>query len=332
MNKCHTHINWTDNTDPPLNATNLLQIDGELDTLDDRVVALANDPPENALKAEGWAIGEQGGVPVTSGSPYFENNSKFYSEQSAAENLAAEGYANGTQGGVPVSSGIYYHNNAKYWKDQAQAIAGGSAAAIAYDNSESGLTATNVQDAVDELVVDKVEKSELSSIVTTGATNTTGAKISNGTYFYLNGVLVRALADIASGASYTLNTNYEVVTAGGLNDLCKVTTGTCKSSATYTSGGAAYTMALQKRNGIVTFEGFAVAAGVTAKTWHNGVLETPIPEEFRPISEVMFRGTSPEGNGFSYRIHENTGQMDFRVESSSTQTHLQSQVMWFANR
>lgn len=59
----------------------------------------------------------------------------------------------------------------------------------------------------------------LASIQATGTTNTTGSAISAGTYFYLNGVLVQAIKDIGSGASFTLNTNYEVVTAGGLNDL-----------------------------------------------------------------------------------------------------------------
>lgn len=34
----------------------------------------------NALKAEGWAIGEQNGVPVSSGSPYYENNAKYWAD------------------------------------------------------------------------------------------------------------------------------------------------------------------------------------------------------------------------------------------------------------
>lgn len=58
----------------------------------------------------------------------------------------------------------------------------------------------------------------LASINTTGATNTTGSTIKAGTYFYLDGVLVRALANIANGASFTLNTNYEVVSSGALNE------------------------------------------------------------------------------------------------------------------
>ncbi len=42
-----------------------------------------------------------------------------------AKALVSEGYANGEQNGVPVTSeSPYYHNNAKYWEEQAQSIVG----------------------------------------------------------------------------------------------------------------------------------------------------------------------------------------------------------------
>lgn len=63
----------------------------------------------------------------------------------------------------------------------------------------------------------KADKTDLSSIIQTGTTSSQA--ISAGTYFYLNDVLVRAKVDIANGATFTLNTNYEVVTAGALNDI-----------------------------------------------------------------------------------------------------------------
>lgn len=87
MNKCHiSNIGFVNGTTPAINETNLNYMDRCIDEIDDRVVALANNPLENALKAEG--------------------------------------YANGTQNGTEVGvSSPYYHNNAKYWKDQAQAIA-----------------------------------------------------------------------------------------------------------------------------------------------------------------------------------------------------------------
>lgn len=61
---------------------------------------------------------------------------------------------------------------------------------------------------------------DLTSISQTGST--ASQAISAGTYFYLDGTLVRAKTAIANGATFTLNTNYEVVTDGALNesDIC----------------------------------------------------------------------------------------------------------------
>ena len=61
----------------------------------------------------------------------------------------------------------------------------------------------------------KANKTDLTSISETGST--ASQAISAGTYFYLNGSLVRAKTNIASGATFTANTNYESVTAGALN-------------------------------------------------------------------------------------------------------------------
>ena len=65
----------------------------------------------------------------------------------------------------------------------------------------------------------KAPKSDLASISITGTTNNTGSTIKAGTFFYLNGSLVMSKTDISNGATFTANTNYEVVTAGGLNEL-----------------------------------------------------------------------------------------------------------------
>lgn len=88
MNKCHAPMNWTNNTTPAINDVNLNYLDGCVDTIDDRVVALANDPPENALKAEGYAKGTQNGTPVDSTSPYYHNNAKYYRDE--AQQIAAQ--------------------------------------------------------------------------------------------------------------------------------------------------------------------------------------------------------------------------------------------------
>lgn len=61
-------------------------------------------------------------------------------------------------------------------------------------------------------------RQDLTSIQATGTTNTTGAAIPAGAYFYLNGVLHRAKVQIDQNATFTVNTNCEQVTGGGLND------------------------------------------------------------------------------------------------------------------
>lgn len=57
-------------------------------------------------------------------------------------------------------------------------------------------------------------KTDLTAIILTGTTNTSGDTITAGTWFYLNGVLVKAKADIANGATFTKDTNYEEKTVG----------------------------------------------------------------------------------------------------------------------
>ena len=59
-------------------------------------------------------------------------------------------------------------------------------------------------------------KTDLSAVIATGTTNETGSQIDAGTYFYLNGDYCVAKTNIAANATFTLNTNYEVVTVGGV--------------------------------------------------------------------------------------------------------------------
>lgn len=77
-----------------------------------------------------------------------------------------------------------------------------------------GTSQTTVEGALGGLNTVKAERADITSIICTGATNDTGATITEGTYFYLNNVLCKALASIADGATFTLNTNYKEVTAG----------------------------------------------------------------------------------------------------------------------
>jgi hypothetical protein len=70
-----------------------------------------------------------------------------------------------------------------------------------------------IKNAEDDVVeVDTNRKADLTSISQTGST--ASQAISAGTYFYLEGTLVKAKVDIANGATFTENTNYEVTTVG----------------------------------------------------------------------------------------------------------------------
>ena len=77
----------------------------------------------------------------------------------------------------------------------------------------------------------KAAKADLTNIQATGTTNTTGAAIPDGAYFYLNGVLHRAKTQINVNATFTVNTNCEQVTGGGFNDFPKHYTTTPTTNA-----------------------------------------------------------------------------------------------------
>jgi len=83
-----------------------------------------------------------------------------------------------------------------------------------------GTSQTTVEGALGGLITVKAERADITSISCTGATNDTGATILNGSEFYLNGVLCKAIADIANGATFTLNTNYETTTVA--DDLAEL--------------------------------------------------------------------------------------------------------------
>jgi hypothetical protein len=88
--------------------------------------------------------------------------------------------------------------------------------AVTFDNEGTTIESTDVDGAIKEAYGKSAKSADLTSISQTGST--ASQAISAGTYFYLDGTLVRAKTAIASGATFTLNTNYEVVTSGALND------------------------------------------------------------------------------------------------------------------
>ena len=60
-----------------------------------------------ALVSEGWAKGTQNGVPVTSGSPYYENNAEYFKDQAQSIVGSKVDSFNGRTGVVTSQSGDY---------------------------------------------------------------------------------------------------------------------------------------------------------------------------------------------------------------------------------
>ena len=83
-----------------------------------------------------------------------------------------------------------------------------TAADVTYDNTQSGLTADDVQEAIDELAAGGVGGGADEATIAPVETTTT-ATVAHplGSIFYLNGNLYRALSDIAIGGTINVGTN-----------------------------------------------------------------------------------------------------------------------------
>ena len=90
--------------------------------------ASADDAQAEVYEAEAWAKGTKNGTTVSSSDAQYQNNSKYFAEESYKN---AEAWAVGQRGGVDVpSTDETYHNNAKYYAGQAQGVVDNTLAAL----------------------------------------------------------------------------------------------------------------------------------------------------------------------------------------------------------
>ena len=102
-------------------------------------------------------------------------------------------------------------------------------------------------------VYDLSSEADIASPSITGSTNNTGETIPMGQYFYLNGELVRAKTDIENNATFTLNTNYELVPNGIANEIpCLIITQSSVSSLPITINNANITSDMVCINSILS--------------------------------------------------------------------------------
>lgn len=104
------------------------------------------------------------------------------------------------------------HKTTPLSADNLNHMEGGIADSYKFDNMGTDLSSTNKEAAIKEVYGKSAKSADLTSISESGTT--ASQAISAGTYFYLNGTLVRAKTAIANGATFTENTNYEVTTIG----------------------------------------------------------------------------------------------------------------------
>lgn len=195
MNKLYNRIIWENGTTPALNEDNLNAMSKGIDDIDDRVidlggavldvlpdledmlshaaelkeyrddaVAAAASAEDDEEDAEAYAVGTRGGVPVTSGDPAFHNNAYWYSQQTnptSFANMSDVDFDNLQNGQVPE-----WNSTTQKWENAS--VGGSSASSVAYSNSASGMTATNVQDAIDEIYKPTFTEAVTRSNIATG--------------------------------------------------------------------------------------------------------------------------------------------------------------------
>lgn len=252
MNKLYNRIIWENDTTPALNEDNLNAMSKGIDDIDDRVldlgvavlevipdlqdmlsnatqlkeyrddaVAAATSAEGDASNAEAWADGTRDGTPVGPTDPAYHNNAKYWSEQAnptAFANMTDVDFNNLQNGQVPV-----WNSTAQKWENGSGG-GGGTASQVSYDNTTSGLTATNVQDAIDEVEgrVDTAEN-DISALENGIATTTLAVDLTSwttdttsqsGTTLYkksvsLSHVYASPSVDIGAGTGYVLPTSAE---------------------------------------------------------------------------------------------------------------------------
>ena len=189
-------------TTAPASGTDNIRIEYTVDTTNDNAKkykelavdsatsasSSAGSASTNALKSEGYAVGKQNGTDVESGSDYYHNNAKYYSDQSysymysannsaanaSAYRLTSEAWAVGTKDGTSYQP----TNNSKYYAEQAAAAAASlNVSAILGDFAtvESSTTASQAYAVGDYLVLNSVLYKVTTAIASGGTITTSGA-------------------------------------------------------------------------------------------------------------------------------------------------------------
>lgn len=122
-----------------------------------------------ALVSEGYADGKQNGSPVASGSPYYQNNSKYYSEVAASQATNASNSATAAAGSATNAS-----NSANAAAGSAQAASNkANEASASATNASNSATAASASETAAETYKDMAEAAAEAAAEIIGATTIT---------------------------------------------------------------------------------------------------------------------------------------------------------------
>ena len=166
------------------------------------------------------------------------------------------------------------------------------------------------------------QKKDSASLALYGSTNTSGSTITSGTFFYLNGNLVKALANIAANASFTLNTNYKVVSIGEElsslnNDLNTIE----DLTITHKSGWERYSESARRYGKVVEVYLFWSAINIITADANRSVLIGNIGTNFNMIKQLVAYDGATGLVSDKYRFYIQTNG-DIYFKSTITGTNL----------
>lgn len=246
----------------------------------DEATIQAGNAADSATEASGYVTAAQGYATEASGyvgTAYTHASNAQNSANAAAADAAgaassadlAESWAIGQPTGIRADEAV---NNAKYWASVAQAIAGGGVASfngrggavipqahdynagmVDYDNSTSGLTATDTNSAIDEVkgITDTIS----GGLGTAAAKNSTNAVTQLSTDLVESGAVYTAIDTLASqkedaptvltatlsASATTLTFSNEAITTSSVIDVYADAYGIAPTNIVVTTGQAVLT-------------------------------------------------------------------------------------------
>ena len=168
---------------------------------------------------------------------------------------------------------------------------------------------------VTNALTSKANKSDITNIIITGTTNNTGSNILAGTLFYLNGVLCKALVDIANGATFTEGTNYSVWSIKDTQD--KVTIELIPN--------VLYIDKVGKLCILHTRRAITVPTGSHQR--YETVIEANIPTGFRPISTTKDFAVSSNKNTYAIEL-PNSNKLSILVWAEQITTDYSENIQF----